>query len=61
VLSGPEKPKDCFTAVCYRGCWFWIDDRDAESKRTMTYLTVILALADVGSKAPVPFLTIQVN
>jgi hypothetical protein len=61
VLSGPSKPRDCFTAVCYKGCWFWIDDRDSESKRTMTYLMVILALADVGSKATVPFLTIQVN
>src|SRR6516162_9840382 len=37
VLSGCEKPQDCFTATFYRGYWFWIDDRDAESKRTMAY------------------------
>ncbi len=61
VWSGCQKPKDCFTATCYRGHWFWIDDRDAESKRTMTYLMVILALADTGTKEPVPFLTIQAN
>jgi hypothetical protein len=61
VLSGSQKPKDCFTATCYRGYWFWIDDRDAESKRTMAYLMVMLALADTGTKEPVPFLTIQAN
>jgi hypothetical protein len=61
VLSGPRKPTDCFVATCYKGCWFWIDDRDTESKRTMMYLMVILALADVGTQQPVPFLTIQVN
>jgi hypothetical protein len=61
VLSSCEKPKDCFTATHYRGHWFWIDDRDFESKRTMAYLMVLLALADTGAKEPVPFLTIQTN
>ena len=61
VWSGCDRPKDCFTATCYRGHWFWIDDRDAESKRTMAFLMVLLALADTGTKAPVPFLTIQAN
>jgi hypothetical protein len=61
VWSGSMKPKDCFTATCYRGHWFWIDDRDAESKRTMAYLMIMLALADTGAKEPVPFLTIQAN
>jgi hypothetical protein len=61
VLSGCRKPNDCFTATCYRGYWFWIDDRDVESKRTMAYLMIMLALADTGTKEPVPFLTIQAN
>jgi hypothetical protein len=61
VWSGCEKPKDCFTATHYRGHWFWIDDRDVESKRTMAYLMVLLALADTGAREPVPFLTIQAN
>ena len=63
VWSGCQKPRDCdvFIRTCYRGHWFWIDDRDAESKRTMAYLMVLLALADTGAKEPVPFLTIQAN
>jgi len=42
------------------GYWFWIDDRDMESKRTMAYLMVLLALADTGAKETVQ-LTIQAN
>jgi hypothetical protein len=61
VYSSPKKPRDCFTATCYRGHWFWIDDRDAQSKHVMAYLMVLLALADTGTKEPVPFLTIQAN
>jgi len=61
VFSGCDRPEDCFTSTCYRGHWFWIDDRDAESKRTMAYLMVLLALADTGTKETVPFLTIQAN
>jgi hypothetical protein len=63
VLSSCKKPDDCdcFIRTCYRGHWFWIDDRDMESKRTMAYLMVLLALADTGPKEPVPFLTIQAN
>ena len=40
VYSGCTKPKECFTATCYRGHWFWIDDRDAESKRVMNLYQV---------------------
>ncbi len=61
VYTGCKKPKDCFTATCYRGHWFWIDDRDAESKRVMAYLMVLLALSDTGTNEPVSFLTIQAN
>jgi hypothetical protein len=61
VWSGCARPKDCFTATHYRGHWFWIDDRDIESKRTMAYLMVLLALADTGAKEAVPFLTILAN
>ena len=53
-----EKPKDCFTSVYYKGHWFWIDDRDFESKRTMIFLSMILALADTSSKENVPIVTI---
>ncbi|MCI0456036.1 MAG: hypothetical protein L0Z62_03530 [Gemmataceae bacterium] len=61
VLGGPEKPHDPFIAVCYEGRWFWIEKSDFQSKRTMAYLLVLLALADTGARENLPVITIQAN
>ena len=61
VHSGCQTPCDYFAAVCYQGYWFWIDQRDFQSKRTMAYLKVMLALAATGQKEAVPALTIRAN
>ena len=61
VLTGPKKPCDAFIAVCYEGQWFWIDKSDSQSKRTLSYILVLLALADTGTKEHLPVLTIQAN
>ncbi len=61
VLGGAEKPHDPFIAVCYEGRWFWIDKIDFQSKRTMSYLLVLLALADTGAREGLPVITIQAN
>jgi hypothetical protein len=58
VRSGDKKPCDAFAAVCYEGHWFWIDKRDTQSKRTVAYLLVLLALADTGPKENLPVVTI---
>ena len=61
VHSGCEPPCDSFTAVQYRGYWFWVDDTDFNSKRTMNYLKVLLALANADLKEAAPLLTIRAN
>jgi hypothetical protein len=61
VFSSSKKPCDPFTAVCYEGTWFWIDKTDFRSKRTMSYLLVLLALSDTGAKENLPVITIQAN
>jgi hypothetical protein len=61
VHSGDQKPCDAFAAVCYEGHWFWIEKSDFQSKRTMAYLLVLLALADTGAKENLPVITIQAN
>jgi len=61
VFCCAKKPCDPFVAVCYEHQWFWIDKRDVASKRTMAYLLVMLALADVTPKAPLPVLSIAAN
>jgi len=61
VLSGCERPCDPFVAICYEGRWFWIEKSDFRSKRTLSYLLVLLALADTGAKESLPVITIQAN
>ncbi len=61
VFSGTEKPAETYAATCYQGCWFWIDQRDFCSKRTMIYLKILLALADTKQKDAAPALTIRAN
>jgi hypothetical protein len=61
VLSGCEKPCDIYAGVFYQGYWFWIDPRDFQSKRTMVYLKVLLALADTRQREAAPALTIRAN
>ena len=61
VRSGDEPPTNPFAAVCYEGKWFWIEKNDFHSKRTLSYLLVLLALADTGAKEGLPVITIQAN
>jgi hypothetical protein len=61
VWSGPTRPHAPFVAVCYEGHWFWIEKSDSHSKRTLTYLLVLLAFADTGAKEALPVITIQAN
>jgi hypothetical protein len=61
ILSGASRPAegDCFAMVRYKGVWFWIDDRDFASKRTMNFLLVLTALAETGSGIAPPAVTIS--
>lgn len=61
VRSGCQKPCDSYAAVQYKGYWFWINQSDFNSKRTMAYLKVMLALSDTTQKEPAPTLTIRAN
>lgn len=61
VFSSVCKPANPFISVCYEDRWFWIDKSDTNSKRTIAYLLVLLALSDTGSKESLPVITIQAN
>lgn len=61
VFSCPKKPDNPFISICYEGHWFWIDKSDSQSKRTISYVLVLLALSDTGSKESLPVITIQAN
>jgi hypothetical protein len=55
-----EKPQDGETlvAVNYRDYWYWIDDRDFHSKRTFTFLMVLMSLSETGGNEGLPLITI---
>ena len=64
VMSRPDRPWDAvvpgapFVAVKYRDHWYWIDDRDFDSKRVFTALMLLLNLVDKGREAQLPVITI---
>jgi hypothetical protein len=52
------RPFEAFVAVNYRGTWYWIDDRDFESKRVFSTLMLLLNLVDKGREVQLPVITI---
>jgi hypothetical protein len=49
IQSGKEKPANAFAAVRYRDYWFWVDNGDLQSKRSLTIVMFLFTLADTGS------------
>lgn len=62
VRSGSAPPEDAHVAVPYRGRWFWIDDRDVQSKNLLGFLRVLSSLTETaGSSAGAPVVTVPVR
>ena len=61
IHSGHERSPDAWIATRYRDDWFWVDDRDLESKRVFTFLTVFSSIAETGSVPQIPVITIPAN
>jgi hypothetical protein len=59
ILCTREKPVDDFAAVPYRGRWFWIDDRDYQSKKLFSFLMFVMTLTETGGKEGAPVVTIS--
>jgi hypothetical protein len=60
VNSSREKPPagEAFVSVRYRNRWFWLPDRDIVSKRSLGFLMLLFELAESGTTAAPPVLTI---
>jgi hypothetical protein len=61
IHADKSQPADAFAAVKYRDYWYWIDDRDFRSKGVITFLMIIMTLAETGEKVQAPIVTIQGN
>jgi hypothetical protein len=59
ILYSDTKPGDDFASVPYRGRWFWIDDRDFQSKKLFSFLMFVMTLTETGGKEGAPVVTIS--
>jgi hypothetical protein len=58
VSQGSSRPNTAFVAVQYRNQWFWIDDRDPQSKLLFSFLILIFSLTETPQGQPAPVVTI---
>jgi hypothetical protein len=59
VRHGSSQPDDAHVAVRYRGQWFWIDDRDRQSKVIFNFLMLMFSLTETGAiQAGTPVITV---
>lgn len=54
-------PKNAYLAVQYRNYWFYIDDRDLESKKTFVLLQQLYNLLSIEPRQPPPLLSIPLG
>ena len=56
-----KPPQNAYSAIFYRGNWFYIDDSDLTSKSTFSLLMQLFALQAGEVKSTGPLLTLPVN
>ena len=61
VKSSTDAPANAFVRIRYRGHWFYIEDRDLNSKATFNLLTYLYSLQAAGSQGGSPLLTVPVG
>jgi hypothetical protein len=61
VHCSQGKPPDAFVSIEYRRRWFWVDDRDWQSKRTLSTMLFLFTLSDSRSQDQAPLLTIPTS
>ena len=62
IRVSAEPAEGAFLSVEHRGYWFYIDDRDLGSKRTLGLLTSLVRLSiSAGGAQNVPVLTLPIG
>jgi hypothetical protein len=59
VHSSADQPAAAFVAVRYDGLWYWIDDDDFRSKRSLSFMQLMFSLAESGGGQTAPVVTVQ--
>jgi hypothetical protein len=58
VRWSESPPADAHVSVKYRDGWFWIDDRDHDSKTAFTFLMLLFSLTETGTTQTAPIVTV---
>ena len=58
IFSSEDKPKDAMAAVPSRGYWYYIDDRDIDSKKAFSFLMILMQLSAAQDETRGPVVTI---
>jgi hypothetical protein len=61
IRSSRQKPQQPYAAVRYKDHWFWIDQSDWRTKRTLVLVILLFTLTDAGNPAHLPVLTIPTS
>lgn len=58
VRTGPTAPLNTHVSVQYRSQWFWIEDRDRQSKQLFNFIMYLFSLTETGTPQAAPIVTI---
>jgi hypothetical protein len=58
IHCGPSAPGNAFVSVQYRGQWFWIEDRDIQSKAMLNFIMLMFSLTETGTAQAAPLVTV---
>lgn len=58
IFFAKNKPDDAYLAIQYRDYWFYIDDRDVQSKNTFAVMQMLVSMAKDGSGSVGPLISI---
>jgi hypothetical protein len=59
IQSSATRPDNAFVAVPYESHWFWIDNRDLQSKGIFSFMMFLFSLTETGGKEGAPVVTIS--
>jgi hypothetical protein len=59
VHSSTARPESSFVDVHYEGLWYWIENDDYQSKRTLGFMQLMFSLAESGGGQVAPVVTVQ--
>ncbi|MBT8205942.1 MAG: hypothetical protein KJO20_11255 [Eudoraea sp.] len=58
ILVSKTKPQDAYLTINYRNHWYYINDRDVNSKNTFALMQILMSMAKDGSASVAPLISI---